>query len=173
VDETRNLIIRTFSPDMNNNGTVAFSAEFGVTGRRGVFTGGGGPVVTVADTSGPFSSFPGLTPIINDNGEVVFLATLATGGIGIFTGPDPMADKVIETGDSLFGSVVTSLPGNGTRLGLNDSGQVAFLASLADGREVIVRADPAAVPEPSSFVLVAIGIIGWTIFRLQQTAFSR
>jgi hypothetical protein len=142
MDETGNILLRTSRPDFNNAGTVAFDGEFKDTGDGGIFIGNGGPVITIADTSGPFSGFPGSTPIINNNGEVIFLATLDAGGIGIFSGPDSAADKIIETGDPLLGSVVTDLPSNGSRLGLNDAGQVTFLASLADGREVIVRADP-------------------------------
>jgi hypothetical protein len=105
VDVPGNLLITTSDPDINNNGTVAFSAEFRATGGQGIFTGNGGPVITIADTSGPFSGFLGQTPIINDNGEVVFLATLTEGGIGVFSGPDPVVDKVIETGDPPFGSL--------------------------------------------------------------------
>ncbi len=40
---------------------------------------------------------------------VVFLADLDDGGKGIFTGPDPISDKVIAIGDPLFGSTVTQL----------------------------------------------------------------
>jgi hypothetical protein len=140
VDETGNLLLRS-NPDINNRGTVAFAAEFKATGVQGIFTGNGGPVITVADTSGPFRDFLG-GPVINDRGKAVFFATLDQGVVGVFSGPDPVADKVIKTSDPLFGSVVSDLPTNGARLGLNNSGQVAFVATLADGTGVIVRADP-------------------------------
>lgn len=51
---------------------------------------------------------------------------------GIYTGPDRVADKVIATGDSLFGSTVTDLAFD--RDGMNNKGQIAFTAHLADGR---------------------------------------
>jgi len=77
-------------------------------------------------------------------------------GMGIFTGPDPGGDRVIATGDPLFGSIVVGL--DFTPTGLNDAGQIAFAATLADGRQVVARAD-LVVPEPSTLVLVAVGIL--------------
>jgi PEP-CTERM motif len=90
---------------------------------------------------------------------VAFLATLDAGGVGVFTGSHPVGDLVIATGDSLFGSPVTSLASFSPD-GLNDIGQVAFGATLADGRQVIVRADPVAVPEPSTLILFSGGFLG-------------
>jgi hypothetical protein len=86
---------------------------------------------------------------------VVFLAGLRSGGSGIFRGPDPVADVIIASGDPLFGSTVANV--FFTEGGLNDNGQVAFVAQLEDGREVVVRAQP--VPEPSSLVLGVTGAL--------------
>ena len=58
---------------------------------------------------------------------------------GIFTGPDLVEDKVIAVGDALFGSTVTYVAFG---RGLNNNGQIAFTALLADGRSVVARADP-------------------------------
>jgi hypothetical protein len=80
---------------------------------------------------------------VNAAGRAAFLAyrmPAAGSGSGIFTGPDAVADKVIATGDPLFGSTVTGLAFD--RDGLNDAGQIAFRAQLADGRHVVVRAEP-------------------------------
>ena len=78
---------------------------------------------------------------LNRNGIVAFTAERPSINTfrGIYTGPNFVADKVIQTGDALFGSTVVDVAfGNE---GLNDSMQVAFLALLADGSSVVARAD--------------------------------
>jgi hypothetical protein len=126
---------------INNNGTVAFKAFLDLdTGAEGIFTSSGGPLTTIADTSGPFSSFIG-SPAINDQGTVAFFAGLDAGGAGIFTGPDPIADKVIATGDTFLGSTVTNIESFNLER-LNDLGQITFVASLADATTGIFVAQP-------------------------------
>ena len=78
----------------------------------------------------------------NKKGTVAFWALLDNGIRGIFTGPDPVADKVIATGDLLFGLPVTDV-NFPQGIGLNNRGQVAFIAELNDGTEGVYRADPA------------------------------
>ncbi len=73
-----------FEPSINAGGTVAFRANLDAGG-QGIFTGSGGPVTTIADTSGPFLLFDPL-PSINAAGTVTFVAALPGGGQGIFTG---------------------------------------------------------------------------------------
>src|SRR5215470_1932883 len=138
---------------INNNGTVAFEA-FLLAGGMAILTGSGGPLTTIADSRGPFSFLSG--PSINGEGTVAFLAGLDAGGAGIFIGPDVEADRIIGTGDRLFGSPVNFLEFGGGH-SLNDAGQIAFRAGLADGRVVVVRADP--IPEPSSLFLLAFGAL--------------
>jgi hypothetical protein len=128
-------------PSINNAGTAAFAAIL-MSGVSGIFVGGGGPITPIADSTGPFSDLWLSSPVINNNGSVVFFAGLDAGGVGIFTGPDPLANKVIAVGDPLLGSVVVEFFLNGSRLGFNDRGEVAFVALLADGTGALVRATP-------------------------------
>ena len=123
------------SAAVNDEGTVAFLAELD-GGDRGIFTGSGSEIATIVDDSGLFSYFNS-NPSINKLGTVAFEAELDAGGSGIFIGPDPIVDKVILIGDSLFGSTVTEL--FISQKGLNDAGQLAFQATLADGNRAVFR----------------------------------
>ncbi|KAB8319722.1 hypothetical protein SD81_012970 [Tolypothrix campylonemoides VB511288] len=128
------------NPSLNDAGTVAFGASLD-GGGSGIFTKNDSVITTIADTSGPFARF-NFNPSINNNGDVAFLASLDGDirGEGIYTGSDPTVDKVIAIGDSLFGSRVTNLEFFGE--GLNDVGQIAFFASLANGTTGIFVANP-------------------------------
>lgn len=131
------------SPSINDSGTVAFLAytQSANTGFRGIYTEtSGGTPTKFVDASGPYAAFG--DPSINGTGTVAFLAFLDNQAVGIYTGPNPTANKVIQTGDALDGSTVTGLLGGFDHRGLNDAGQVAFLATLADGRTVVYRASP-------------------------------
>lgn len=136
--------------DINDDGTVIFNAQT-VAGDWGIYIGNGGPITLIADTNGPFASVGGLS--INNLGEVAIWAELDAGGSGVFTGPNPLTDKVIQTGDSLDGSIVI---GASTffRGGINDNGQIVFRAGLEDGRLGIFRADP--IPEPSALAFLGV-----------------
>jgi hypothetical protein len=117
---------------VSNDGTVAFFA--GSVSKQGVYTGNGGAPTTIADTDGAFMLFTFNDACINNNGSVAFMATPDSGSRGIFTGPDVVADKVIQVGDPLFGSTfgLTS-----TLIGpraMNDHGDIAFIYFLNDGR---------------------------------------
>ncbi|MEH2251616.1 choice-of-anchor tandem repeat NxxGxxAF-containing protein [Nostoc sp.] len=149
---------------INNRGTVLFDASL-KDGQTGIFTSNSGAISTIADTSGPFS---GLGGGINDNNQVVFGATLRNGAKnvfedGIFTGSDPIADKVIAIGDSLLGGTVTNLLFED----LNNSGQISFLADVIDdsGKTIrgVFRADPLSqsIPESTSILgLLTFGTLG-------------
>jgi hypothetical protein len=158
---------------MNAGGVVAFDA-FLAAGGEGIFTStGSGPPTTIADSSGPFDDFKG-SPAISLYG-LAFTASLDTGGIvGIFTGPDPVTNKVIQVGDSLLGLTVSSIQSLG-RFAINDSGEIVFVAGLSNGDAVLVRATPGVPVRPLLRVFVTAtnsAIVAWpapsTGFRLQQ-----
>lgn len=83
-------------------------------------------------------------PSHNAVGVTAFRATLDGGGDGIYIGPDPVTDRVIEAGDGLFGKGVVEV-----RIGeraLGKLGSIAFWAKLEDDSEGVFRADPVAFP---------------------------
>jgi len=158
---TSDAIALSSPPAINRDGRVAFRTIS--NGQDTVFRTNGATVETVADSSGPFASFS-QTVSINDAGTVLFAATLDNGLRGLFTGPNPVSDKVIATGDSLFGSTVLSLqsPLSSSSFlplplflseGLNDRGQIAFAVELTDGRRLLARANPVAKPDLAPDVL--------------------
>lgn len=134
--------------DIDNSGRVAFLASRTVGG-FGIFRGNGAVIDTIATSGASFTTF-GDAPSINNFGNVTFAANLTGGGQGIFTGPSPILNHVIRTGDTLDGSTITSVALAAG--GLNDFGQIAFVATLSDGRQAIFIATP--VPEPASILLV-------------------
>jgi hypothetical protein len=134
---------------------VAFLANL-TGGGQAIVTGDGTQLTTIADTSGRFSSFFGNVGYNND-GQVVFTANLAAGGSGIFSVRDGVVEEIIGTGDPLLDSTVTSfatIPF--APRGLNNEGQLAFVANLADGQTVLVRADPDGAAAGNSFEVVSL-----------------
>lgn len=146
-----------YTPSIDDSGRVAFSAALDAGG-EGVFVGIGSVTGTVVDSSGAFDAFRG---VALSNTGVAFKAELdLDGGSGVFTGPDPISDKVIATGDSVpgFPSTVTSVLMGSE--GLNDLGQIAMRVSFANGRERILRADPlVALPVVHADAVAALVVI--------------
>ena len=127
-------------PAINDSGDVVFVGRLHDGTAHVLSTRDG---VNFADHSGSFGIGLSDAFSINNAGQVSFTATSA-GSIGIFTGPDPAADKVLAAGDALDGSTVVT-----ARLSsdaINDAGQIVFWAELADGRTGIYRANPVVAP---------------------------
>jgi hypothetical protein len=110
------------SPTISSNGIVAFEAAL-VSGGEGVFTGSGGPVTTIADSTGVFRTFSA-HPSVNAGGTVAFRAQLDTLNTGIFTGNGglvtPIATDVFP-GSNLVGFSEPTI---------NDQGKIVFSATL-------------------------------------------
>jgi hypothetical protein len=139
--------------EINDASTLAISANL-TAGGQAIVVAQDGTLTRFVDTTGAYSQFVAGQVSINNDGQIVFGADLAAGGHGIFQGPDAVADKILATGDELFGSTVVDFPTNPLNpRGLNNTGQIVFRADLSDGRTVLVRADPGtgslAPSEPS------------------------
>lgn len=148
ISELNSLFQNYQTVAVNNSGLVGL---VGTLSYQGVYLGDGHEFFTIADQTGPFSGFGSIS--LNNLGKIAFSATLDSGLTGIFTGADPIFDKVIQTGDALDGSTISRIAfGNSA---LNDLGQVAFYAELADGRRGVYVA---TIPEASSLVLASIGV---------------
>jgi hypothetical protein len=174
IDPTSFISLDSFV-SINNSGTVVFAGDFTTepgnvyTSAGGVYTARDGSLTTIA-TNDSFLDFYSVA--INDRDTVVFLAEMGGGiggGIGLFTGSDPITDKVIAMGDEFFGSTITYLSFN--REGLNNSDQIAFYAQLANGTSGIYLAEresePQPVPEPSS-VLSLLSVAAWAAYSQRK-----
>jgi len=167
IAETTNSPFSYLSlPTINDSNTVAFNAGF-TTGGAAILTSSGGKLTTIADTSSS-SIFKDFTSdvAINQQGNVTFEADLKDGGTAIYTGSTSGLNKVIAVGDSLDGSIVSHLLV--THKGLNDNGQIAFDAVLADGGQEVFRADPVAVPAPSSISLLGIAMFSMISYHWRR-----
>jgi len=124
-------------PTMNDAGTVAFCASL-QGGGSGVFSASAGEIATIIDTSSAFESFRGV--LLDHAGNVIFYATPRGGELGVFTGPDPRRDCLLQLGTSLFGSTIVDFALN--PVSINDLGHVAIRVKLADEVQFVLRGDP-------------------------------
>lgn len=144
------------APSINDSGTVAFLGEL-TGGGQAIYSGSGGSLTLIADTFGAYSALG--APIINNSGSVFFGVLTNAGALEFYVD----SARVIGTGDALDGSTVTNLNYFGDVL--SNTGSVAFFAELADGRTgIYVAAATAAVPEPSSVLLLSAGFGGLLAF---------
>lgn len=147
VSPGSNFAIFGNRPDINSSDIIVFGAQTKTGGRVICRSFAGGAPGVYVDDTGVFS-FLGADPAINDGGTVRFTARVRkTNKAGIFTGPDPVADSVIQTGQSLLGSTLVEL-GGGPRT-LSNKGQIVFYYKLADGRTGLALADPAGAKKPT------------------------
>ena len=152
------------APSINNSGDVAYAGNLNGGGSALAIYHAGSTSVT-ATSPGGFTWFRGLAAI-NDRGDVAFHADTSTYS-GIFVGLDPTNAPVLYQGMSLFGGTAGEL--DFVPHGFNDLGQLAFTYWLTDGRHGLATASPpVAVPEPSTFVLAALGLAGLGFLVLRK-----
>lgn len=84
---------------LNDSGQVAFGASF--NGQPGIFVGNGGPITTVADTSGDFNFF-GFTSIAG-NGLVSYFGIKKDGTAGFYAGPNGAITLIDDAGGAVAG----------------------------------------------------------------------
>jgi hypothetical protein len=125
-------------PIMNDQGTVAFAARRS-SGVAGIFTVTAGSLACVVDGETGFESFRGV--LINNTGPVAFYGTPTGGQLGIYTGTDPVRHRLMGIGDTLYGATVVDFALN--PVSINERGQIVIRVALNDGRQFILRADPA------------------------------
>ena len=147
---------------------VAFHALF--SGGEGYYlgsaAGGAGSlskIVELGDTAprgGTFTGF-GSNPAISGT-NVLFDAVTNNNGsstVGLFLNNGGALTEVVNNGDALFGSTLSSFAFTPTAF---DGNQFVFTYSLADGEEGIALASFAAVPEPATWLGGAL-LVGATV----------
>lgn len=182
-----------YAPDINNAGQVAFAVDGSPTmtfydppdDENGAIVAqvqlspgiwlatptpfGEPPIlVQLVDTSTGFASFGDV--LLDDFGRIVFSATKSRGGSGVYDGPDPVANKILEVGDIVDGRLysVVSL-GKG-----NDWGQFTLITSdfFTTDRQVW-RVTPEPVPEPGRIALIGAGGFALASLASRRGARSR
>jgi hypothetical protein len=113
-------------PAINDAGRVTFFAQLD-GGGTGIFSVLGGATATIAQSSGPFSSFS-VNPSINGGGTVAFIGILDSSPQGVFTGSGGGTTTIADTSGSF-----QSFGANATIPAINDAGQTAFIATQDGG----------------------------------------
>jgi hypothetical protein len=134
-------------PAINDLGQVAYCKR--VDGVRTLRIGDGSSRTPIAEESGAIAEFT-TSVDINDDALVAFQATLDAGSEAILVGDADGIETLIAVGDELDGSTVEDV---WFRRGLTNAGHVAFMATLADGRQGVYI----AVPEPATLAILALG----------------
>ncbi|MCY7282162.1 MAG: PEP-CTERM sorting domain-containing protein [Cyanobacteria bacterium CAN_BIN43] len=158
----------TFYSSLNNTGTATFTgnlvdlpnidfngpppADATITLiQSGIYANTGGVVNTIADRTSKEFNFFG-SSAINDAGTIAFFASFGPGESGIFTSSDGKIAPVASTQGafSSFLSGINTVGGDGpftiyTVPGINNSGKIAFSASLDSGQSGVFISDGGTV----------------------------
>jgi uncharacterized protein (TIGR03437 family) len=104
----------------------------------GYYLGDGARTLTLIDMSNSNITPDEDTASINEKGQIAFLGLPNIAGYptrAIYTGPDPIADRVIAIGDTLFGQRIVAMETGGLLSGrrINSTGEILFMYTLANG----------------------------------------
>lgn len=149
-----------YDPPHDSGGSVAavLNLTAGVYVATPTLFGQPSDLLQIADASGPYNSFGAVD--IDAAGHVVFEADFAFGGGGLFAGPDPVADRILATGDTLGGHLVSAVS-----LGeQNDSGQLT-LVTIDGGTGVRSVWRVSAIPEPASLHMMGTALVALGLWR--------
>jgi hypothetical protein len=137
--------INVKDPVINRSGKVAY---WGVKpdGTQGIFATVNLNTATIADSS--TYSFFGDSPRITSDGTVAFIASTPATGTGIFTGPNPDSDKIVDS-SGLIGGIKT--------FDINDKGQLIMAVQLDDESPALLRGTD---PVTDQISLDAFGFAG-------------
>lgn len=125
-------------PMLDESGRLGFVAAL-ADGQFAAFLAGSGGPECFLESGRAFESFRGV--LINRAGPVALIATPAAGTLGVFTGPDPSRHTLLAIDAPMLGSTIAEFALN--PVSVNEAGQIAARIRLADGTELILRADPA------------------------------
>ena len=138
---------------INDIGQVLFEADiqntFSGNTESGIFLGDGTSTLTIARQGDAVQNFDGVyrtasSRSLSDSGQVLFFAVYDkadnTTGFGLFVGDGTETLAIATNGQSLLGSEIESA--TATNKGLNNYGQVAYVAELADGRRTVQKWTP-------------------------------
>lgn len=178
-DDDRTVIasVSTLEGDLgsfavNDNGRVAYVMTLDALSLQSSLQLGNSDSTTLIATAGSHESFTSFLDVsLNNLGDVAFWAGTDDLAHGIFTGADPLSDVVVRMGDMLDGSEITQILFGGN--GLNDAGQIAFYAEFTDGSAAQYIATPVAVPEASTFIMAATGLVAFLLIRMARNPVDR
>lgn len=134
-------------PSISGTGIFAFSASL-KAGGQAIYTGRNAASLSPqVISSSALNTFGNVS--VNNLGEVVFSADDVSGRFGIYVSVGGVISKVVARDGNLFGSTVTGL--GLSQEAVNDSGEVSFSYSLADGINGIAIAN---IPEADASSLI-------------------
>lgn len=124
-------------PALNDAGTVVFAAKTPDIGPphfevSGVYVGNGGPLTTIHDSTGEYSTFQ--NPAINASGAVAFISKLDNRLVGLFRTRSGQTTKLADDTGEIATGLISQFS---TPPAIDSLGRVAFGVTLLNGRRGI------------------------------------